>query len=30
LLLAQAISLPARLLTTDALLAKYSDLVQLV
>ena len=30
LLLAQAIALPARLLTTDALLAKYSDLVQLV
>ena len=30
LLLAQAISLPARLLTTDALLAQYSDLVQLV
>ncbi len=30
LLLAQALSLPARLLTTDALLAKYSDLVQLV
>jgi PIN domain nuclease of toxin-antitoxin system len=30
LLLAQAISLPAKLLTTDALLAKYSDLVQLV
>ena len=30
LLLAQAISLPARLLTTDARLAQYSDLVQLV
>jgi PIN domain nuclease of toxin-antitoxin system len=30
LLLAQAVSLPARLLTTDAQLARYSDLVQLV
>lgn len=30
LLLAQAVSLPARLLTTDAQLTRYSDLLQLV